>query len=186
RAEKKLWEHAHEAPAVMSVPMLILAVLAVVGGYIGLPRLSLVEGYLEPVLPAEHAAAAGAAEWVLLVVSAVIALGGIALAYYLYVVRPAVPANLSKQFAPLYTLLSHKYYVDEFYMAVVVEPLRRVGRFIAELFDPQVVDGVVNGLARLAGVSGEGLGALQSGRVRSYALSILVGVVIILGYFLLR
>ncbi len=186
RAEKKLWEHAHEAPAVMSIPMLILAVLAVIGGYIGLPRLSLVEGYLEPVLHAEHAAEAGATEWVLLAVSALIALGGIALAYYLYVVRPAVPANLSKQFAPLYTLLSRKYYVDEFYMAVVVEPLRQVGRFIAELFDPRVVDGAVNGLARLAGVCGEGLGTLQNGRVRSYALSILVGVVIILGYFLLR
>ncbi len=186
RAEKKLWEHAHEAPAVMSVPMLILAVLAVVGGYIGLPRLSLVEGYLEPVLPAGHIAEAGALEWVLLAVSAVVALGGIALAYYLYVVRPEAPARLSRQYAPLYTLLSRKYYVDEFYMAVVVEPLRRVGRFIAELFDPQVVDGAVNGLARLAGVCGEGLGTLQTGRVRSYALSILVGVVIILGYFLLR
>jgi len=186
RAEKKLWEHAHEAPAVMSVPMLILAVLAVVGGYIGLPRLSLVEGYLEPVLPAGHIAEAGALEWVLLAVSAVVALGGIALAYYLYVVRPEAPARLSRQYAPLYTLLSRKYYVDEFYMAVVVEPLRRMGRFIAELFDPQVVDGAVNGLARLAGVCGEGLGTLQTGRVRSYALSILVGVVIILGYFLLR
>ncbi|MGQ9516273.1 MAG: NADH-quinone oxidoreductase subunit L [Anaerolineae bacterium] len=186
RAEKKLWEHAHEAPAVMSVPMVILAVLAVIGGYIGLPRLSAVEGYLEPVLPAEHIAEAGAVEWVLLAVSAAVALGGIALAYYLYVVRPEVPARLSKQYRGLYTLLRHKYYVDEFYIAAVVEPLRRLGRFIAELFDPRVVDGAVNGLARLAGVCGEGLGVLQNGRVRSYALSILVGVVIILGYFLLR
>lgn len=185
RLDAKVAAHVHESPAVMTVPMIILAVLAVAGGYIGIPHLSVIEGYLEPVLGTAHAAAAGGTEWILMAVSSLIALGGIALAWYLYVARVDVPARLSRQFAPLYTLLSRKYYVDEFYMAAIVEPLRRLGSFIADLFDPRVVDGAVNGTAWAAGEAGKGLAGVQNGMVRVYALSIFIGVVLLLGYFVL-
>jgi len=185
RLDRKVEEHIHEPPKVMTVPMIVLAVLAVIGGYIGLPRASLVEGYLEPVFKAEHGAA-GELQWVLLGISAIVPLVGIALAYYLYVSHVTVPAKLSQQFRPVYNLLSHKYYVDELYMVLIVEPLRKVGRFIADWFDPAIVDGAINGLAWLAGQAGKGLSRVQTGLVRNYALGILLGAVIIIGYFMLR
>ena len=186
RLSKSVERHLHESPRVMTVPMIILAVLAVAGGYIGLPHLSAIEAYLEPALHgAEAHATGGALEWVLLAVSAIVALGGVALAYYLYVVRPSVPARLAKQYGAIHTLLSRKYYVDELYMAVIVEPIRSLGRSIADTLDPKVVDGGVRGLAWLAGLSGRGLSRLQTGLLRNYALGIVVGAVVIIGYFLL-
>jgi len=188
RLDRHVEEHAHESPVIMTVPMILLAALAVVGGYIGLPRLSWIEGYLAPVFAGgEHvAAAAGATEWILMAVSAVVALGGVALAYYLYVVNKKAPAAIAAFFPDLYTLFARKWFVDEAYQRFIVEPLRQVGRFVAELFDPKIVDGGVNGLAWLAGLAGQGLSRLQTGLVRNYAFAILVGAVLVIGYFLAR
>jgi NADH-quinone oxidoreductase subunit L len=187
RLDHHVAEHAHESPAVMTVPMILLAILAVVGGYIGLPRLSLLEGYLEPVFgAAEHAAEAGGLEWVLLAVSAVVALGGVALAYYLYVVNRKAPVAIGAFFPNLYTLFVRKWFVDEFYQKFIVRPLRAFGAWIANLFDPQIVDGAVNGLGWLAGQAGKGLNWTQTGLARDYAFSILIGAVLVVGYFLLR
>jgi NADH-quinone oxidoreductase subunit L len=123
---------------------------------------------------------------VLLLVSAIIALGGIALAYYMYVLKPALPKELAKRFGWLYTLLQHKYYVDEAYMAVIVNPLRDLGGFCASVIDRGLVDGIVNGVGSITVGSGGLLARLQGGLVRGYALSILLGVAAILGYLALR
>jgi NADH-quinone oxidoreductase subunit L len=185
RLSKSVERHVHESPRIMTVPMMVLAALAVLGGYIGLPHLSAIEGYLEPAVHgAEAHAAGGALEWVLLAVSAIVALGGIALAYYLYVLKPTVPAALTRRWGPIHTLLSRKYYIDELYMAVIVEPVRSLGRSIADTFDPKVVDGGVRGLAWLAELCGKGLGRLQTGLLRNYAFGILLGAVLLIGYFL--
>ena len=184
--DKKAWEHAHESPRIMTVPQVVLAVLAFVGGYIGLPRLSWVEGWLEPVFQASQVghSAGGAMEWVLMAVSAAVALGGIALAYYLYVVRPELPVRLGKQYNFIYQVLYNKYWVDELYALVFVEPLRSLGRWIASFFDPRVVDGAVNGVAWLTGQGGAGVSRLQTGYLRHYALALLLGAVLVVGYFL--
>ncbi len=185
--DKKAWDHAHESPRIMTVPLVILAVLSFAGGYIGLPHLSLVEGWLEPVFHASEAghAAGGAVEWVLMAVSAVVALGGMALAYYLYVVRPDLPVRLGKQYNFLYRVLYNKYWVDELYAAVFVEPLRGLGRWVAAFLDPRVVDGAVNGVAWLTGQGGAGVSRLQTGYLRHYAVALLLGAVLVVGYFLL-
>jgi len=184
--DKKAWEHAHESPRIMTVPQVVLSVLAFVGGYIGLPRLSWVEGWLEPVFQASQVghSAGGAMEWVLMAVSAAVALGGIALAYYLYVVRPELPVRLGKQYNFIYQVLYNKYWVDELYALVFVEPLRSLGRWIASFFDPRVVDGAVNGVAWLTGQGGAGVSRLQTGYLRHYALALLLGAVLVVGYFL--
>jgi len=213
--ERELFEHAHESPPVMTRPLTILAVLALVGGLIGIPHLSAIEGFLEPVFAHEggHAAeASGILEWVLLAVSAVVAIVGMVLAQYMYLVAPGLPGRLSKRYAPLYKLLSNKYYVDEIYMALVVNPLRRLARFLAEVFDARLIEGLVNGVARatkaLASVSADvfdprildglvngiahavGRGSslvrkIQTGYVRNYGLAMLLGVVIVLGYIII-
>ena len=185
--DKKAWDHAHESPRIMTVPLIILAVLAFAGGYIGLPRLSWVEGWLEPVFHASRMGhgAGGTMEWVLMAISAVVALGGIALAYYLYVVRPDLPVRLGKQYNLLYQVLYHKYWVDELYALVFVEPLRSLGQWIAGILDPRVVDGAVNGVAWLTGQGGAGVSRLQTGYLRHYAVALLLGAVLVAGYFLL-
>jgi len=184
--DKKAWDHAHEAPRMMTVPLMILAVLTFAGGIIGIPRLSWVEGWLEPAFHYSVAGhpAEGSTEWVLMAASAVVALGGIALAYYLYVARPKLPAKLGKKFGFIYDLLYHKYWIDELYAMVIVEPLRNLGRWIADFFDPRVVDGAVNGVAWLTARSGSGLARLQSGYLRHYAVAVLLGAVALLAYFL--
>jgi len=125
--------HPHESPPVMTVPLVVLAVAAVVGGLIGLPHLSAVEGFLEPVFADVHhagePASAGGFEWVLMAVSALVALAGISLAYGLYVAQPEVPAHLRERLPLVHRVLVNKYYVDEFYGLVVVRPLKAVAHF---------------------------------------------------------
>ena len=191
RLDKKAAAHVHESPKVMTIPMIILAVLSAVAGLIGLPAgLSWLERFLEPSLVTEgvtrSASESGSLEWVLMVVATLIALSGIALAYYLYVSRPALPKEMTKTLSPIYNLLVRKYYVDEAYMAVIVKPLRRLGGFLASTIDRGLIDGLVNGLAKGTAVAGSLAGSLQAGFVREYAFSILLGVAAILGYLVLR
>jgi NADH-quinone oxidoreductase subunit L len=177
--------HVHESPRVMTTPLMILAVLALLGGLLGLPRLSLIEGWLEPVF---HAAAKphGALEFVFLLISAAVALAGIYLAYRAYVADPEWPARLRERFALLHQLVSHKYYVDEIYTAVIVNPLRDLAGWFANVGDGRIIEGLVNGLAAAIGLSGEQVRRTQTGLVGTYAFSLLVGAVALLGYFLWR
>jgi len=150
----------------------------------------LADCFLEPSLVTEgvtrSASESGSLEWVLMVVAAVIALSGIALAYYMYVSRPALPKEMAKALSPIYSVLVRKYYVDEAYMAVTVKPLRRLGGFLSSTVDRGLIDGLVNGLAKGTAVVGSAAGSLQAGYVREYAFSILLGVAAILGYLVLR
>ena len=213
--ERELFEHAHESPPIMTRPLVVLAVLAVVGGLIGLPHLSAIEGFLEPVFASHetvHAAEAGGIlEWVLMALSAIVAIVAIILAQYMYLVNPGLPGRLSKRYAPLYKLLSNKYYVDELYGflfvhpfqglahfldtvvdAVVlhdllfVRPFQGLASFLADVFELEVIGGIVNGIAALFNRSSQTLRRVQTGYVRNYALSILFGVVAIVAYLLLR
>jgi NADH-quinone oxidoreductase subunit L len=198
RLDKKVAHHVHESPQVMIVPLVALAVLAFLGGYVGLPHFlggSAVEGFLSPVFAAEegaHVAEAGAhaasvgLEITFLGISVVVALAGIGLAYFMYVARPTVPVALARGLEPLYTLLFNKYYVDELYMAVVVNPLKGLAGWLAQIFDAQGIDGLVNGIATFFGWSGQTTRKVQTGSVRNYALSILLGVVVLVGYFVLH
>ena len=189
--DKKTIAHAHESPSVMTIPLIILAVFAALAGFVGLPGgLSLIEKFLHPALvtPGVHriTESHGAIEWVLLAVSAVIALVGIYLAYYMYVQKPEMPKNLAKQFSSLYKLLSDKYYVDEAYMEVIVKPLRALGGFLASSVDKGLIDGIVNGVGNVTTGLAPVFGGMQSGLVREYAFSILIGAVAVLGYLILR
>jgi NADH-quinone oxidoreductase subunit L len=197
RLDKKVAHHIHESPRVMIVPLVVLAVLACLGGYVGLPHFlggSAVEGFLSPVFEegAHHTAGVGAhaagvgLEVAFLGISVVVALAGIGLAYFMYVVRPTVPVDLARGLGPLYTLLSNKYYVDELYMAVVVNPLKGLADWLAQVFDARGIDGLVNGIAAFFGWSGQTTRKVQTGSVRNYALSILLGAVVLVGYFVLR
>jgi len=125
-------------------------------------------------------------EFVFLLISAAVALAGIYLAYRAYVADPEWPARLRERFALLHQLVSHKYYVDEIYTAVIVNPLRDLAGWFANVGDGRIIEGLVNGLAAAIGLSGEQVRRTQTGLVGTYAFSLLVGAVALLGYFLWR
>lgn len=122
-------------------------------------------------------------EYGLMVVSLVVALSGIALATRLYRRESNRPAQLAERFGWLYRILWRKYFVDEFYYAVVVDPLYHLSvRVLWRITDVQIVDGAVNGIARLIGRIGEVVRRIQTGYAQSYAVMMMVGIVLLVWY----
>jgi NADH-quinone oxidoreductase subunit L len=181
--------HVHESPSIMVIPLCVLAVLSLVGGWIGLP---LIEGgnkireFLSPVLAtAGHAAAAehgshqAGLEITMMMVSMGIAIAGILLAWIMYLKNPALPEKLASRFSGLYQLIYNKYFVDEAYDAVIVEPIKNGSVFLWRMFDNRVIDGAVNGAADLVQWASRNVRKLETGLVQEYALGIVGGVVVI-------
>ena len=182
--DKKLVDHAHESPSLMTTPLWILAGLSIVGGLLNLPFVLSLEKWLEPALGA-HEAPALIYELIALSASTIIALLGFYMAYGLYLRRDAWMQNLRKSFAPMQPLLEHKWYFDELYESAIVQPLRQLADWFAAIFDRKVIDGAVNGTATGLSRVGELTRRLQNGYVPTYALSVLVGVVAVVLYFVI-
>ncbi len=184
--DKKLYDHAHESSRLMTLPLWILAVLAIVGGVINLPFVASLEHWLEPILALgpvgapEHPPVA--LEIALLLVSAIVALAGIYVAYRAYVQQPGLSDRVRERLGVAHTLAANGYYFDWAYNKLV-EGLWAVSRFFFGDVDVRGVDGVVNGIARSFGWLGGKAGQLQTGLVSTYALSLFVGLVLVLGYF---
>jgi NADH-quinone oxidoreductase subunit L len=189
--------HPHEAPPAMRVPLMILAGLSAVAGFVGMPIIegaNLMHAYLAPVftrypLPPEvvgHAVHRPGLELVMLLISLALAVGGILLAMYMYLIDPTVPERLSMQFQRVYRLLLEKYYVDELYDRLVVEPMKRASGWLWAEVDVGVVDETVNRAGEFVRRDSVWLSRVQSGFVRNYALSIFLGAVVVIGYLIIR
>ncbi len=158
--------HPHESPPVMWVPLAVLAVLSLVGGYINIPR------FLEPMFATGEE---GGNEWTVYV-SVAAGVLGIALAYLFYVVAPSIPESLTGTFRGLYNLIYNKYFVDEVYDATVVHPIVDGSRTLLwRGADATLIDGTVNGVGRTARAVGGILKLAQSGYIRSYAAWVVAG-----------
>jgi NADH-quinone oxidoreductase subunit L len=194
RMDKKTASHVHESPAVMIVPLVILAVLAVIGGLVGVPEGlgvgNAIDAFLAPVFAdvhvPEHTAGGMGLELGLMAVSVLAAALGIFAAYWIYIRNWGLAERMTRSAQWLYGILFNKYYVDEAYTEVVVKPLRLLADFLADTVEVRGIDAAVNGLARLTDLAGKGTRRLQSGLVRNYALALLIGVVAVLGYFIVR
>ena len=184
--------HVHESPKSMLVPLVILAVLSIIGGWIAAPAFWGAPDYfakfLEPVFAqggagnAEAAeATAHALETPLAIVAVVTALLGFAIAFWLYLRRPGKPEQLAKSMRGAYTLLLNKYYVDEIYAALIVKPLLWLSTNVLwQTVDVRGIDGTVNGIAEgMTGV-GDGVRHTQSGNTRSYAVWVVIGAIVII------
>ncbi len=167
--------HLHEALPVQTVPIMILAVGAVFAGVIP------VGNFLRPVFGESPAIGSGTFFGVA-GLSILVAVLGFALAYQLYALRPEAAVAVRQRLRPLHTLVEHKYYIDELYDRVFVRPGFAIGRFLRDIFEPRVVDGLVDGTAELFRVEATEFRGLQTGRVRNYALVTLVGAGFIAGY----
>lgn len=180
-------ERASESPALITVPLGILALLSVAGGLLNFPGLYTLEHWLEHTLGVTHAAAFVP---LLAGIALAVALAGLFGGWLFYGRRPrssvSAPDPLSRPFGPLFTGMARKWYVDEVYKALIVRPFFAISRFLAQPVDLGFIDTISNGLAVLARRLA-GLGQyVQNGFVRTYALNILLGAVVILLYLVLR
>ena len=196
RVPEEAKHHLHESPNSMTGPLMILAVLSVIGGFVQVPILAggqRLDQFLEPVFadavdlaPAAHAASAAGAEVGLMVISLVVALMGIFVAYKFYVADPELPRRLAEQMRGAYRLVFNKYWVDEIYESFVVQPIYRGSVRLWERFDAAVIDGAVNGVGRQIERGAELLRLAQTGYVQVYALILTLGAVVLIGYLALR
>jgi len=203
----------HDAPPAMAIALIVLAVGSVAAGWIGIPHAigghNELGAWLEPAFEARAvpgaATEAGAVpeapeglasaapeagedlERTLMLVSTVIAVMGLLVAYGIWVKRRDIADAWARRAGPVYRVLLNKYYVDEIYDAAVVQPIRMASQEgLWRGFDVKVIDGAVNGAGAIVDGSATLLRRLQTGSVRTYAGSLFVGVVMILGYYLWR
>jgi NADH-quinone oxidoreductase subunit L len=195
RMAPEVEKHVHESPYAMTVPLMLLAVLSVAGGWIGIPEVlggrNYFEAWLAPVFghAAEGAPHGGAhhsatLEYLLMAGSVGVALCGIGLAYYLYRVRPEKPKEIADRVPGLYDVVFHKYYVDEIYDAAIVRRIVNGSIWLWEAFDATFIDGIVNGVATMVSGAGDRMRRVQTGVVGNYALSLLLGAVILVGFLI--
>jgi len=178
--------HVHESPWSMLGPLVVLAILSVIGGWLAAPALwggtDYFTAFLAPVFNSGEAAAAidevaaHNLELTLVVVAVITALLGIAVAYWLYVRQPKKPEQFAKSLQPVYKTLLHKYWVDELYAATVIRPLVWLSENVLwKVVDVEAIDGTVNGIAHGATSLGDTVRHTQSGKARSYAVWVVVG-----------
>ncbi len=176
----------HEAPPVMTIPLVILAALSVIGGFagsfsiIGIPSWQPLANFLAPVFSGVHANETSFMRQLISTgVSVLAALVGIAWAWRLY----GKGFQFKENNNPVYQLVFHKYYVDEILAAILIRPLLWLGRAAARLIEGDALDGGSRGVAWLLRGTSAALRRLQSGYMRNYALVILVGAVLIIVYY---
>ena len=200
RIPEEVKHHVHESPAVMTIPLIVLAILSVIGGWVGISPVigklfgaehsNIFEEFLHPVfahahIPFHHYSEG--TEWAFMAISVGGALLGILAAFYLYVKRTDLPRKIALKVWPLYKLLYNKYYVDEIYYYLIIHPIYLISLlFLWRFTDVGVIDGVaVNGSAKSVKFTARIMRFWQNGDTQVYIFSFIVGVVLVLGYLLL-
>ena len=213
-------EHAEESPTVMTVPLMVLAALSILGGALNLPWLGTFTHWLEHTYEKFHMHLHhGEFNMTVAITSTVLALVAIGISWILYG-RKAVtfdqPDPLKRMLGPIFTGMEKKWWIDELYWAVILNPYIALARFLADVidwrfwhdwfhdkvivgsfqwfsrtfldrwFDQKGIDGFANGLAAGTKELAESLRGIQTGYVRNYALSVFIGVIVILGYLILQ
>ena len=191
RVDHHTEHHLHESPPTMTIPLMILAVLSIVAGWVGLPH-GVLWGdawghYLAPVLASHealgHHEIAGGTVLLLTVVTTGVALGGIGLAYSFYLKSPGTADRLAERFHGIYVLLWNKYWIDELYDRLFITPYVIFSKFFWKVVDSMLIDGVVNGVGIAVGKTSDAWRRLESGNVQHYAAAMMVGAVVTCGIY---
>jgi NADH-quinone oxidoreductase subunit L len=180
--------HLHESPLVMTVPLMILAVLSVVGGFLNIPHFFHLDhmahpGWLThwfaPVIPVMEMHMSEATEWTLMLFTTGLALVVIAVSYFIYLKRENLPVADAEQ-GGFTRLLANKFYVDEIYDALFVRPVEKLSRMFHYYVDIQGVDGLVNGIGSGVQRLGGFFRKLQNGNIEYYLMGMVAGIVMLL------
>ena len=185
RADAHVKSHLHESPAVMTWPLVILAIGSIFTGWLGAPEYlwgSRWDHWLEPIFGAQAHHGAVSTELSVTFVTLAVVAAGIYLAYSMYG-KPRTQDS-QKPRGLLYDLSLNKYYIDEVYDLIFVRPFTAISQFFASIVDPWVIDGAVNGVAATARGFSTIWRGLQTGNVQHYAAMFLVGALALLAYYL--
>jgi NADH-quinone oxidoreductase subunit L len=188
-------KHPHESPWTMTMPLVVLAVLAVVGGFLGVPAIlgggNAIEQWLSPVFsraeallhhPHEHS---HALEYGLMAVSVAIAVFGFVMGRRIFLANPNADETFAAKAGGVFRTLNRKYFIDEGYAAAIVNPLVRVSdRVLARIVDNGIIDGIVNATAGITGIFSAALRYAQTGIVQSYATMVVLGILVVLSIML--
>ena len=192
RVPDTIKRHIHESPYTMTIPLMILAVLSILGGYVGVPDFmgkvvglhdtNLFEHFVSASIFLDSAKEAGHhffGHWALVGFSIGGAGLGMIIAFYLYYLKPSAPEKIAKDIEPLYEASNNKWYVDELYNYIFVQPFSYLCNQAAR-FDQNIIDGAVNGVASVFKDTALTLQTAQTGVVRSYATLMAIGAAVIL------
>ena len=184
--------HLHESPALMTFPLYVLAILAALGGFLGVPHLlgdylghmpHYLSQWLNPLVPTKHLPLVGVKiplhEGVVMAGSSILAI----ISYFTGVAlfkKHMFVKDIISGFLPIEKVLANKYFVDEFYAIIVVNPIKKFSNFSANIVDKFIVDGAVNGIGSQVKKLGNGLRALQTGDIQTYALMIIMGLLLMI------
>ncbi len=179
-------DHIHESPKSMTIPLIILAVLSGIGGFIGIPHSlggqHLLSKWLSPVIQHHAAAPDHATEYMLMGITVVGVLISTAIAYSKYISKNHVPVPDEAERSPLAKWSYNKFYIDELYDLLIRRPLDALSGFFYNIVDSKVIDGIVNGLGWTTNEASKGLRLIQTGNVGFYILMMVVGIISMLLY----
>lgn len=189
--------HPHESPAMMTIPLIVLAILSVIGGWIGIPEVighsighipNYLMEWLSPVVrPIPNLAEADhSLEWGLMGASLGIASISAFVAYQFYVKSPETPAKIANSIKPLYELVFKKYLVDELYFKAIINPLISLSKKIWFYIDVNFIDKLTYVIADLIKGGGGVTRSLQTGNVQIYAMYIAIGLVVALSIIIIK
>lgn len=176
--------HLHESPALITIPLILLAILATVGGFVGIPEIfaknaHLLGRFLQPVFAGDNTGLTEPGiepglEWMLMGISAGLAIIIVIFAWLRFSRKPELgePAGFGK-------LLARKWYVDELYDAIIVRPINALADFLNRVIEKNVIDGMVNGAGRLVQYGSRQLRYLQSGQIGGYVLLMVISLVLL-------
>ncbi|MGE5437554.1 MAG: NADH-quinone oxidoreductase subunit L [Syntrophothermus sp.] len=189
----------HESPKLMTIPLIVLAALSIIGGFIGIPELfsgehgNLFHNWLEPVFKNANSklnyygSHSHLEEIILMTLTVIFAVSAILLARYIYLKKPSIAENIAGKFKGLYNILWNKYYVDEIYDATVVNPIVKTSdKFLWKINDNKIIDGVVNGAASVIGLASGYFRKVQNGVAQFYAFIMIIGIAAALFWLILR
>ncbi len=177
--------HLHESPSSMTIPLMVLAVLSVLGGALGLPEFwhmpNWMSEHLSPIILHKNPSTLDhTTEWTLMGLAVLSAGVVIYFAHAMFITNGVLPMESEEKMKPWQKLIYNKYYVDEFYDAVIRKPLDLISIAFYKFLDLQVIDGIVNGVGSVVKGTGNVVRLLQNGNIGFYIVSMVLGIILIL------
>lgn len=177
--------HLHESPSSMTIPLMVLAVLSVIGGVLGLPEFWNLPNWMHHNLESVIARPSFSmlhhdTEWLLMGVAVAAAVAMIYITRNLYITKNTLPAAREEDMKPWQHVVYKKYFVDEFYENVITKPLNTLAKVFHEFFDKQIIDGIVNGVGSAVKSLGSVVRLYQTGNIGFYVMNMALGVILII------
>jgi NADH-quinone oxidoreductase subunit L len=187
-SDRALYEHAHEVSMSMRIPMLILGILSVVGGYIAIPGgYNELEAWLSPVFNRFPVGGPRIVVppfyWESMAATLAATAIGLFAGWTVYARRRPSAEAVGASAPGVYRFLANRYYVDQLYDFLFVAPVKWSSRMLGRYFEQDVIDFTVDGIGKLVRISSSRLRVIQTGFVRNYALGIVFGAVLVVGYY---